>query len=68
MNFKSRLANYKSHIKRQHRRFGIVNHSIDKHDSNFSSSKFILIDQNNENLRKHEFLDGYIINQCGRDE
>ena len=66
VNFKSRLANYKSHIKRRRRTCGIVNHFIDKHDSNFSSLKFILIDQKNGNLRKCEnFWIGTLLTNVG---
>ena len=39
---------------------------IDKHDSNFSSLKFILIQQNKENLRKCEhFWIGTLLTNMG---
>ena len=64
--FKSRLAKYNSHIKRRRKTCGIVNHFIDKYDNNFSSLKFFLIDQNNENLRKCEnFWIGTLLTNVG---
>ena len=35
-NFKSRLANYKSHIKHRRRTCGVVNHFIDVHQGEHS--------------------------------
>ena len=52
--FKPRLANYKSHIKHKRRTCSIVNHFIDMHGADHSSLKFILIDQNHEDLLKCE--------------
>ena len=42
-NFKSRLANYKSHIKHKKRTCGIANHFIDRHGGDHSALKFMLI-------------------------
>ena len=42
-NFKSRLANYKSHIKNWRRTCGVVNHFIVVHGGEFSNLKFMLI-------------------------
>ena len=53
-NFKSRLANYKSHIKNRRRTCGVVDHFIDVHGGEFSNLKFMLIDSNNDDLRKCE--------------
>ena len=53
-NFKSRLANYKSHIKYRRRACGVVNHFIDVHGGEYSNLKFMLIDCNNDDLRKCE--------------
>ena len=36
-NFKSRLTNYKSHIKHKRRTWSITNHFIDMHEANYSS-------------------------------
>ena len=54
INFKPRLANYKSHIKHKRRTCGVVNHFIDVRGSEHSNLKFMLIDNNNEDLRKCE--------------
>ena len=54
INFKTRLANYKSHIKRNRRTCGIVNHFLDCHGADHSLLKFKLIDQRRGNLRKCE--------------
>ena len=54
INFKSRLANYKSHIKYSKKTCGIANHFIDCHGADHSSLKFMLIDQHNDNLRERE--------------
>ena len=54
VSFKPRLANYKSHIKYKRRTCSIVNHFIDMHGADHSSLKFILIDQNHEDLLKCE--------------
>ena len=43
VNFKRRLANYKSHIKHRRRTCGIVNHFLDYHDADHSTLKFMLI-------------------------
>ena len=43
INFKTRLANYKSHIKRNKRTCGIVNHFLDSHNADHSLLKFMLI-------------------------
>ena len=53
-NFKYRLANYKSHIKHERRTCGIVNPFIDCHSADYSNLKFMLIDENNTQLRKTE--------------
>ena len=53
-NFKPRLANYKSHIKHRRRTCGVVNHFIDVHGGEHSNLKFMLIDSNNDDLRKCE--------------
>ena len=54
INFKTRLANYKSHIKRNKRTCGIVNHFLDCHGTDHSLLKFKLIDQRRGNLRECE--------------
>ena len=54
INFKTRLANYKSHIKRNKRTCGIVNHFLDCHGADHSLLKFKLIDQRCGNLRECE--------------
>ena len=57
VSFKSRLANYKSHIKHKRRTCSIVsfvNHFIDMHEAHHSSLKFMLIDQNHGDLLKCE--------------
>ena len=54
VSFKPRLAIYKSHIKHKRRTCSIVNHFIDMHEADHSSSKFLLIDQSREDLRKCE--------------
>ena len=53
-NFKSRLANYKSHIKHKKRTCGIANHFIDSHGGDHSAHKFMLIDQHHGNVRQRE--------------
>ena len=53
-NFKSRLANYKLDIKNRRRTCGVVNHFIDVHGGEFSNLKSMLIDSNNDDLRKCE--------------
>ena len=50
VNFKARLANYKSHIKRGHRTCSIVNHFLDCYGADHSYLKFMLIDQRCGNL------------------
>ena len=50
--FKTRLANYKSHMRRNKRTRGIVNHFLDCHDADHSLLKFELIDQRHDNLRE----------------
>ena len=54
VNFKTSLANYKSHIKYKRRTCSIVNHLIDVHGGEHSSLKFMLIDQNNKDIRKYD--------------
>ena len=54
VNFKTQLANYKSHIKYKRRTCSIVNHFIDVHGGEHSGLKFMLIDQNNKDIRKCE--------------
>ena len=54
INFKTRLANYKSHIKHNRRTCGIVNHFLDNHNADHSLLKFMLIDQRHGNLRECE--------------
>ena len=51
-NFKSRLANYKSHIKHKRRTCSITNHFIDVHEADHSSLKFMLIDQHHSEVLK----------------
>ena len=53
-NFKSRLANYKSHIKHKRRTCSITNHFIDVHEADHSSLKFMLIDQHHSEVLKSE--------------
>jgi hypothetical protein len=53
-NFKSRLANYKSHIKHKRRTCSITNHFIDVHEADHSSLKFMLIDQHHSEVPKSE--------------
>ena len=53
-NFKSRLANYKSHIKHKRRTCSITNHFIDMHEADYSSLKFMLIDQHHSEILKSE--------------
>ncbi|XP_028410255.1 uncharacterized protein LOC114532856 [Dendronephthya gigantea] len=66
INFKPRLANYKSHIKHGRRTCGVVNHFIDKHDNKHLKLKFMLIDQNKEDLRKCEnFWIGMLLTNLG---
>ena len=52
--FKSRLTNYKSHIKHKHRTCSITNHFIDMHEADYSSLKFMLIDQHHSEILKSE--------------
>ena len=54
VNFKARLANYKSHIKHGHRTCSIVNHFLDCHGADHSHLKFMLIDQRCGNLLECE--------------
>ena len=54
INFKSRLANYKSHIKRNKITCGIVNHFLNCHGADHPLLKFKLIDQRHGNLRECE--------------
>ena len=54
INFKSRLANYKSHIKKKKRTCNIVNHFIDCHGGDHGSLKFMIIDQHHDNVRSRE--------------
>ena len=49
-NLKSRLANYKSHIKHKRRTCSITNHFIDVHEADHSSLKFMLIDQHHSEV------------------
>ena len=44
----------KSHIKHRRRTCGVVNHFIDVHGGEHSNLKFMLIDSNNDDLRKCE--------------
>ena len=53
-NFKPRLANYKSCIKHRCRTCDVVNHFTDVHGGEHSNLKFMLIDNNNDDLRKCE--------------
>ena len=53
-NFKSRLANYKSHIKHKRRTCSITNHFIDVHEADHSSLKFMLINQHHTEVLKSE--------------
>ena len=53
-NFKSRLANYKSHIKHKRRTCSVTNHFIDVHEADHSSLKFMLIDQHHSEVLKSE--------------
>ena len=66
--FKSRLANYKSHIKHKRKTCSIVNHFIDIHEADHSSLKFMLIDQNTHGdlLKCENFWIGILLtNQKG---
>jgi hypothetical protein len=45
VNFKTRLANYKSRIKHNKRTCSIVNHFLDCHGADHSLLKFMLIDR-----------------------
>jgi hypothetical protein len=54
VNFKARLANYKSHIKRGHRTGSIVNLFLDCHGADHLYLKFMLIDQRCGNLLEYE--------------
>ena len=53
-NFKPQLANYKLHIKHRRRTCGVVNHFIDVRGGEHSNLKFMLIDNNNDDLQKCE--------------
>ena len=66
-NFKMRVANYKSHIKRQHRTCSIVNNFLDCHNADHSTLKFMLIDQRDDNLREGEnfWIGTLLTNQGG---
>ena len=65
-NFKKRVANYKSHIKRQRRTCSIVNHFLDCHNADHSTLKFMLIDQRESDLREGEnFLIGMLLTNQG---
>ena len=67
INFKTRLANYKSHIKRKRRTCAIVNHFLDCHGADNSSLKFMLIDQRHHTLRECEnfWIGTLLTNQGG---
>ena len=65
-NFKSRLANYKSHIKHKRRTCRITNHFIDMHEEDYSSLKFMLIDQHHSEILKSELLDRNVVDQPER--
>ena len=67
INFKTRLANYKSHIKRKRRTCAIVNHFLDCHGADHSSLKFMLIDQRHHTLRECEnfWIGTLLTNQGG---
>ena len=54
INFRSRLANYKSHIKYRKKTCSIVNHFVDCHGVDHLSLKFMPIDQDHDNLRERE--------------
>ena len=56
INFKTRLANYKSHIKRNKITCGIVNHFLNCHGADHPLLKFKLIDQRHGNLRECEIF------------
>jgi hypothetical protein len=47
------VANYKSHIKHKRRTCGVVNNFINVHGSEHFNLKFMLIDNNNEDLKRH---------------
>ena len=65
-NFKKRVANYKSHIKRQRRTCSIVNHFLDCHIANHSTLKLMLIDQRDDDLREGEnFWIGMLLTNQG---
>ena len=65
-NFKKRVANYKSHIKRQRRTCSIVNHFLDCHNADHSTLKFMLIDQRDDDLREGEnFWIGMLLTNQG---
>jgi hypothetical protein len=53
-NFKSKLANYKSHTKHKRRTCSITNHFIDVHEADHSSLKLMLIDQHHSEVLKSE--------------
>ena len=52
VNFKTRLANYKSHIKHNKRTCSIVNRFLDCHGADHSLLKFMLIDRRLDKLRE----------------
>ena len=54
VNFKTRLANYKSHIKHNKRTCSIVNYFLDCHGADHSLLKFMLIDRRLDKLRECE--------------
>ena len=61
-NFKSRLANYKSHIKHMRRTCSIVNHFVYMHGADYSSLEFMHIDQHyRELLRNENFWIGMLL-------
>ena len=63
---KKRVANYKSHIKRQRRTCSIVNHFLDCHNADHSTLKFMLIDQRDDDLREGEnFWIGMLLTNQG---
>ena len=51
-NFKPQLANYKSHMKHRRRTCGVVNHFIDVRGGEHSNLKFMLIDNNNDEVKR----------------
>jgi hypothetical protein len=69
ISIKPPLSNYKSHLKHKRRTSGVVNHGhfIDVHCSEHFKLKFMLIDNNNEDLRKCEnvWIDTLLTNLGG---